>query len=407
MRAFLTLVAMGFLTTPAANGQLESSDAGDAPDRKITVTSPGVYRAVIWQASGGGVMEYYDLRHDPRAEYNLASRDRGLFEIGWHASAATSKDGVRDWPSIQHKELKAQGQLEVIERSPARVRVRAESVFTWWSKFVDKDMPVTAIYTFYPCGQVAIQVRVRQTGKSYTWSSEYGPHLCFAAPKAQPDRNPEFTFSTPKVNDFKDGFNGRAEELVLAASPKVDARFLLTVPAGAESLFDRHMRHDGRSVNWDRAGYGSKGIVMDTGYDSTWSCLIQFGTKACPLAADFGTATDAAPWAISYRQPAKIVGATLVKDDKGDANKDGFNESEGCHVLQGPGPLRFTYERGQGSGFAPAFKVLDWKGKAVRAVKIDGQEVPVVSAVGEGRLILQVLGRVEKEKAVVEIGEGN
>src|SRR5262249_12807317 len=163
---------------------------------------------------------------------------------------------------------KAQGRLEVIERSPARVRVRAESVFTWWSRFVDKDMPVTAVYTFHACGQVAIQVRVRQTGKSYTWSTEYGPHLCFAARKDQPERNPGFTFSTPKVKDFKDGFRGRAEELVLAASPKVDARFLLTVPAESETLFVRHMRHDGRSVNWDRAGYGSKGIVMDTGYDS-------------------------------------------------------------------------------------------------------------------------------------------
>lgn len=404
MREISAFLVFGCLATSVAHAQLETAEAGAVPDRKVTVTSPGVYRAVIWQASGGGIMEFYDLVHDPRAQYNLASRDRGLFEIGWHASAATSKDGVRDWPSIQHKELKAQGQLEVIEQSPARVRVRVESVFTWWSRFVDKDMPVTAIYTFYPCGQVAIQVRVRRTVKSYTWSTEYGPHLMFAAPKAQPERNLEFTFSTPKVKDFKDGFQGQAEDLVLAASQKIPARFLLTIP-DQEPLFDRHMRHDGRSVNWDRAGYGSKGIVMDKGYDSTWSCLIQFGTKECPLTANFGTATDAVPWAVSYRKPAKMVGATLVKDDPGDANKDGFNETEGCHVLQDPEPLRFTYERSQGSGFAPAFKVLGWKGNVPRTVKIDGQNVPAASAIVEGKLILQVLGRVDAEKAIVEIGE--
>jgi hypothetical protein len=147
-------------------------------------------------------------------------------------------------------------------------------------------------------------------------------------------------------------------------------------------------------------------VVMDKGYDSTWACLIQFGTKGSPRAAEFGTPTESVPWALSYRKPARIEGATVVKDDTGDLNKDGFNESEGCHVLEGAGPLRFTYERGQGAGFAPAFKVLGWKGKAPRTVKVDGKEVPAAAAVIDGKLVLQVLGRVEKEKAVVEIGEG-
>lgn len=406
MRGLPTLIVLGFLGVSSVHGQMELSETGVSPDRKVTVTVPGVYRATIWQASGGGIMEFYDLAHDPKAEYNLACRNRGLFEIGWHASAATSKDGVRDWPSMQHKELKAQGELEVIEKSPARVRVRVDSVFTWWAKFVDKDMPVTAIYTFYPAGEIAIQVRVRQNGKSYTWSNEYGPHLCFVAMKDKPEHNPGFTFSTPTVKDFKDGFQGRAEELVLAASPKVNARFLLTVSPEMESIFDRHMRHDGRSVNWDRAGYGSNKIVMDKGFDSTWACLIQFGTKACPHAADFGTAADAVPWAMSYRQPARIEGAALVKDDQGDLNNDGFNESEGCHVLQGPGPLRFSYARGQGAGFAPAFKVLSWKGKAPKSVNVDGKEVPVASAVVEGKLHLQALGRMDRDKAIMDLTEG-
>ena len=38
------------------------------------------------------------------------------------------------------------------------------------------------------------------------------------------------------------------------------------------------MRHDGRSVNWDRPGYSSKSIVMEPGYDSSWACQIQIGT---------------------------------------------------------------------------------------------------------------------------------
>src|SRR5262245_40137471 len=102
-----------------------------------------------------------------------------------------------------------------------------------------------------------------------------------------------------------------------------------------------------------------------------------------------------------------LRGANVVKDDAGDRSKDGFNESEGCHVLEGAGPLRFTYERGSGSGFAPAFKVVGWNGKAPQTVKVDGKEVPAAAAVIEGKLLLRLLGRVEKDKAVVELHEGN
>jgi hypothetical protein len=76
----------------------------------------------------------------------------------------------------------------------------------------------------------------------------------------------------------------------------------------------------------------------------------------------------------------------------------------GCHVLKGPGPLAFTYERGQGAGFAPAFKVLGWNGPAPEKTLVDGRGVPCAAGVGGGKLVLQVLGRIESEKAKIEIG---
>src|SRR5262249_23920032 len=155
---------------------------------------------------------------------------------------------TRDWPSIGHKNLKAEGDLEVIEQSPARVRVRVKSWFTWWKKYVDRDLPVEAIYTFDPAGLIYIQVRVKRTGSSPMHRSrEYGPHLLLAAPNNKPEANPTFLFSTPKVPEIKDGIVQSAEELVLAASDKVKTSFLLTIPAHADKLFDCHMRHDGRS----------------------------------------------------------------------------------------------------------------------------------------------------------------
>ena len=286
-----------------------------------------------------------------------------------------------------------------------RVRVRAKSWFVWWSKYADRDLPVEAVYTFYPAGQIFIQVRVRRTGSSpMHWSREYGPHLFVAAPKNKPETNPIFTFSTPKVAQINDGFVQPTEELVLAASEKVKTSLLLTIPAEAGKLFDGHMRHDGRSVNWDRAGYGSKSIVMEPGYDSTWACLIQMGTAGSPLLPELRTPQDALSYARQYRAPAQIEGAELVKDNPGDFNKDGYNESEGCQVLKGPGPLTFSYERGAGAGHAAAFKIVNWKGAAPQKITVDGKEIPAVWAVVEGNLIVQLLETLPGAKAKVEIG---
>lgn len=430
----LALLLLSSAAQPAAGSQplpsvanlaIEVRQTGAAPDRKIVLTAPGVYKAVVWQASGGGIMEFYDLAADPQGKVNLAGSDRGLFEIGWHGGrfkgegenccvqhildgkknpGDTCYDGCRDWPSLGHRALKVEGSLEVVESSPARVRIRADSFFTWWSKFADRNMPVTAIYSFYPSGRIAIQVRVRKVaGRPFLWSREYGPHLFVAAPRKTPELNPGFTFNTPKTAAFADGFGGPAEPLVLAVSPKVPTTFLLTIPVAAETVFDRHMRHDGRSVNWDRAGYGSGGIVMNEGYDSTWACLVEMGSSARSAAPEMKSPAQALPHALQYRKPPRVRGAELVLGTTGDFDKDGFNESEGCIVLKSPGPLELTYERGAGAGFAPVFKVMGWKGNAPNRVHVDGVAMPAVSALTDGNLILQMMGNIEAARAELRI----
>jgi hypothetical protein len=128
------------------------------------------------------------------------------------------------------------------------------------------------------------------------------------------------------------------------------------------------------------------------------------GTPGSALAPEMKTAAEALPRALQYRKPAKLSGVELVTDDPGDLNKDGFNESEGCFVLRGAGPLEFSYEKGEGAGLAPAFKVLGWTGPALATVSVDGKQVPCVSAVVDGNLILQVLGSVAGERAKVAVG---
>lgn len=411
-------------STSALGAGLELSRSGEPPDQKIAVTSPGVYRAVVYEASGGGINEFYNLASDPEAKLSLPWKDRGLFEVGWHGNSfknpgADKKtccnnhalgakpedgcyDGCADWPSMAHKELKATGELAVIEQSPARVRIRAKAPYVWWAKFVHK-LTAEVVYTFYPTGRIVMQMHVTNSGdKPFHWSGEYGPHISVSASDKTPENDRGFVWSTPKQEKFVSG--SPSEELVLASSDKAKTRLMLSIPPEEQMLFTRFMQHDGHTVGWDRAGYGSGSLVMEAGYDNTWACMIQMGTTGSTLVPELKTARDALPYALQYRVAPKASNADLVTDDPGDLNKDGFNESEGCTVLKGPGPLVLAYERGAGAGFAPVFKVLGWKGEAPQQVKADAKEVPAVSAVVEGNLVLQVLGTLDGEKVRIEIG---
>jgi hypothetical protein len=209
------------------------------------------------------------------------------------------------------------------------------------------------------------------------------------------------------MTQIKDSYAQPAEELVLAASDKVKTTFMLTIPAEADKLFDCHMRHDGRSVGWDRSGYGSKSIVMQPGYDSTWACLIQMGTTGSQLVPELRTPKDALSHAMQYRKPpaVEVKGGELVTNDLGDFNADGFNESEGCMVLRGKGPVELTYRKGQTAGFAPAFKIIGWQGMAPTRIKADGKEVPVIAHVAAGQLLVVVQGVLEGPAVRLEIGK--
>jgi hypothetical protein len=74
-------------------------------------------------------------------------------------------------------------------------------------------------------------------------------------------------------------------------------------------------------------------------------------------------------------------------------------------VLRGKGPVELTYRKGQHAGFAPAFKIMGWKGAAPTRVIADGKDVPVVANVVGGNLILQVQGRLEGPQGKLEIGK--
>jgi hypothetical protein len=439
--AWLVVLSVLGVGAPPMGDDLSLTESGAAPARKLTVNAPGVYRAVVCQESGGGIMEFYDLVADPEAKRNLAGHGRGLFEIGWHGAQFQSPpdlpncclqhtlekerkgpcyDGCRDWPSLGHRNLGVEGELDVIEMSPVRIRIRARSCFTWWSKYADKDLLVTATYTFYSVGRIVIQVRVENKGKrDFRWSVEYGPHLFLPGWDEKPDIDPGFAFRAPGLESARPTIKPSGTktklmfyppqplDVVVALSDKVPTSFLITVPSTLDQQFDRPMRHNGRDIGWDRCGYGSDQIVMQPGYDSTWACQIQMGSAGGKGVPEIKELSDALPYALQYRRPPRVevTKGELVKNDPGDLDADGFNESEGCWVVRSKGAIELAFPKGDHSLLAPVFKVLNWSAVPPRTVKVNGKERPALSAVLNHTLILQVIGTLENSGTKLQIEE--
>jgi hypothetical protein len=198
----------------------------------------------------------------------------------------------------------------------------------------------------------------------------------------------------------------------------------VTIPEHQQVLFTGTFRHNGRSVEWDRAGFGWTPTVMAAGFDHTWSCLLHFGSQNVPGLAQMRNCEDALPLAMQYRVPPRITPAIQAMDDAGDANKDGFNESDGAIVLKGSAKLDFELNRGLSASFCPIFKILDWsapktdkkkkstgssakknRGAAPSKIKINDQDVPVLSAIVDGHLIVQVQAQLMKQVNKISFGE--
>ena len=96
-----------------------------------------------------------------------------------------------------------------------------------------------------------------------------------------------------------------------------------------------------------------------------------------------------------------------VTDDEGDRDSDGFNEEEGCYVLEsGAGGVSFTLHGSKTPRMCPAFKVTGWKGEAPGSITLGKSSLAAGrgfnASVAEGTLLLQILEAV-REDAHVEI----
>ena len=106
--------------------------------------------------------------------------------------------------------------------------------------------------------------------------------------------------------------------------------------------------------------------------------------------------------AADYLQPGRVE-ATLAGEAAfadGDADRDGFDESQGCYFIQAAGgQCRFTLHPPRGGLSSPVFRIAgEWSG-AIRAA-CDGLAIRDVVRLEDGSALFVVPGRIERPVAI-------
>ena len=109
-----------------------------------------------------------------------------------------------------------------------------------------------------------------------------------------------------------------------------------------------------------------------------------------PAAMAAGVADYTAPLQMQFTRGRRSF------TDPGDANQDGFNEAEGCHVIRADDEVvRFTLRARRGVRQSPVLKILNLKAASF-LVNIGGRVTEVIARDGDGDPIAQIPGRLDR-----------
>ena len=147
---------------------------------------------------------------------------------------------------------------------------------------------------------------------------------------------------------------------------------------------------------WPGLRQPSRGKVLkDVGTAGRWCCLL----------APEGDNRQAVLAAYSSPPTLDVAAAGAGPPADGDADRDGFDEGQGCYFLRAKAGLcRFTVPARTPPLLNPAFRVRGpWKGQV--HVSADGAAIRDVAVLEDGSAIFQLRGRIERPAAVEVAGE--
>ena len=378
---------------------------------EIRIALEDVGRNLFGDNRYGWITAWYNLQDDPFKTRNLASLSYFPLLKPHHLTWLEKRDGR--WQRIDPQRLKKYGKtldvalgmqkgpgprqhgnviFEVLEDTPTRVRTRTTHDRWPFESFE---------YTFYPTGQIFVAAR---------FDIEHDdPPLRIGSVSFYTVKNAQFNWRDATDSTSRMAGEGGSQFLttyLLSHNNRVPS-FHLSMPD--DILTCASSPHDSRTfinneipLMWRRAPL--RFVVDDALAEKSFALQM----RVFPRNID---SFDAGlPYVEDYQQPARlsVEAGTSVPNDPGDLNGDGYNESQGCFVVQADGGrLKATLDATKRPCFQPALKVVGWKGDIPPAIRINGkaaeEQVNFSLAGREDALVIQVLQTFSDEEVLVEI----
>jgi hypothetical protein len=274
--------------------------------------------------------------------------------------------------------------MTLLEDGPARVRVRLRGAHMRYGnvdpKNAWKELRFDQTYTLYPDGSVFIAYALEQaepvvyhhflviTKSNGAWGPKGAGEARVAGENGA--EKPTSKSPTSFTLQWSDGPTWFTDILMVAQRGKYGASY------------------------WNE-GYQDQDLRSSLDLGSLWpEKTIPAGKQQVNFlmrfAEDIDSAETAALHAADYRSPDRLD-ATAGK-------ADGYDEGEGCYVLQAaPEGVAFTIHGKSTARVNPTFKVRGWTGPATATA--GGK--PVAVHVRDGTLLLQLSGTVKEDVALV------
>ena len=367
--------------------------ASQENENLVRVVALGRFETTFTKRKGFGAT-WFDLKHDPGKERDLAPvlEENGFF---WIKIGKPGTDG--SWYANPAEEM------NLLESGPARVRVRLRGAHMRYGntdpKAAWKELRFDQTWTLYPDGSAFVAYFLEH--------DEPVPyHHFLVITKSNGAWGPQGK-REGKGEVRVAGENG-------AEKPKAPTAFTLQWSDGPTYFTDILMvAQKGKfGASYWNEGYLDKDIRTSFDIGGLWpERTLPAGKQRLSflmrIADDINSAEAAARHADDYRSPDRL---TVMKgktdtSDEGDRDADGYNEEEGCYVLNASADgVAFTIHGKTLPRVNPVFKIKGWPGEAPASITLDGRTIAgnkgMVASVREGMLLLQIIATVKEDASV-------
>ncbi|MBI2096885.1 MAG: hypothetical protein HYT40_01890, partial [Candidatus Sungbacteria bacterium] len=339
----------------------------------VGVMSAPTFETTFNKGRGGNVTSWYDLKNDASKTTQLAHA-LGMLEwtYNWSGGYASNGNTVAN--------------ITVLEKTAARVKISAAASVN--------TLPFNIFYTLYPSGRIAEEYKLTNTSAANVAFTQTNFRLVSAIKDTtglggSADNNPTLSYSpAPKYN--------------------IDTWFQLKGVPPTTFPFSA-IRHfiDGSNFQYDTLykylpggtlGYrDSNGFTLPVGATDR----VIWYTTLSPDAAVLGAEPSVDSYEDDFRSPATLsfeVG-TRKTTDPGDANNDGFIESEAAYAMSAAADaVKFSIDGLTAIRHAPVFKVSNFTALGA-IIKKDGVTLNygtryVAAKSDASTMIVQYLGDV-------------